>query len=180
MLTIAEIAKRYGLPESTARFYCKRFLSFLPHAGHGKRRRFLPEAALVIEAILEEMKDSKNAHAVEAILAGKFPKVPFANDPAHQAPTKDTAQDLSRLEPLMANQVDALRQVAGVLGRMVAFQDKIENMFQRLNSFETKLDQLNNAVSQIKRLQDDAERIHQQDIEILRKWLGHLAKERKP
>ena len=35
LLTIAEIAKQFQLPESTARFYCKRFMDFMPHVGHG-------------------------------------------------------------------------------------------------------------------------------------------------
>ena len=41
MHSISDLARRFGLPESTARFYCKRFRDFLPHAGEGKRRRYL-------------------------------------------------------------------------------------------------------------------------------------------
>jgi DNA-binding transcriptional MerR regulator len=185
MLTISAIAKRYDLPESTVRFYCKRFLAYLPHAGLGKRRRYNPEALDVFDAILAEMKNSKNASAVEAAIAARFPKAPLNNDAGSaMRPSEGFAQrreccDAASLKPLLENQIDALRQIAGVLGRVVAFQDRIESVAFRVGGIEAKLDEYNTSLMRFKKIQDDTEQIHQQDIEILRKWLAHLAKELK-
>ena len=72
MLTISELAKRYDLAESTARYYCKRFRQFLPHVGTGKRRRYLESGVPVFEDILAAMQKNKNANAVEVYLQAKY------------------------------------------------------------------------------------------------------------
>lgn len=72
LLTIADIARHFGLPESTARYYCKRFAPFMPSVGEGRRRRYRPGALEVVEAVLDAMQMARNAAAVEARLAGRF------------------------------------------------------------------------------------------------------------
>lgn len=185
MLTIAAIAKQYALPESTVRFYCKRFLAYLPHVGQGKRRRYLPEALEVFEAILAEMKNSKNASSVEHSLSQRFKVVekysePSAAVPQTRGPSREPFPfDPNTLTTLLENQVEALKQIAGVLGRMLLFQDKIEQLALRMTGMETKADEISAGLKLLQKIQDDTERMHQQDIEVLRKWLAHLAREQK-
>jgi DNA-binding transcriptional MerR regulator len=185
MLTIAEIAKRYALPESTVRFYCKRFRAYLPNQGQGKRRRYLPEALEVFEAILAEMKGTKNARSVENALSLRFKKVESVSDSCvPQQQTYIASQAIPAFDPailasLLENQTEALKQIAGVLGRMLLFQEKMELNAQRLSAMETKFEQFSTSLKRLDKIQDDAERLHQQDIEMLRKWLAHLAKEKE-
>ena len=52
LLSIADISRHFSLPESTTRYYCKRFAAFIPSVGEGRRRRYRPETLEVIAAIL--------------------------------------------------------------------------------------------------------------------------------
>lgn len=182
LLTIAEIAKRYDLPESTARYYCKRFLNFLPHVGHGKRRRYRPEAMEVFAIILPEMKKRKDAAAVEAVLEDSVPRVEEARPTAAErtglpgAPLGgdiDGATFMAALE----RQNEALHGIASALTRLASAQGEIKALKDQVARQQTALERLSNEVARIRSLQDDAESTHQQDLEQLRRHLGHLAGE---
>lgn len=188
MLTIAEFAKRYDLPESTARFYCKRFRDFLPHSGQGKRRRYHEESIPVFEAILQGMGQEKNAALVEEVLTRSFQRRgvtaprPLARIPDTPPVAPAAPFEQARLESIMQQQAEALQQVAAVLqflaqGRAPAADTSSRELSDRLQALENKVTELQREVRSLRSLQDDAERIHQQDLEQLRKWLGHLAKE---
>lgn len=198
MLTIAEIAKRYDLPESTARFYCKRFREFLPHVGQGKRRRYLPEALPVFEAILEEMAQSKNASMVVTRLEKKYPRASPARAASRtdaeefrqQRPFLEQDHSLERVEQLFQKQTEVLERIAGLLDSLARGQAATtepppagattranENMNARLHAVEDSVADLREETRSLRSIQDQAERIQQQDLEQLRKWLAHLAKE---
>lgn len=187
LLTIAELAKRFDLPESTARFYCKRFRAFLPHVGAGKRRRYLPETLEVFSVLLAEMEERKNASAVEAALEDRFPRQEGVA-PADGSMDAPAAAQPQALAQLMRTQSKALQDIAQALSRLApmgqaaaspgqspqAMQDP--EAVQRL---ETRIAELELEVANLRRLQDESERIHQQDLEQLRKWLNHLAQEQR-
>ncbi len=193
MMTIAEFAKRYDLPESTARFYCKRFRDFLPHSGQGKRRRYLDESIPVFEAILEGMGNSKNAAAVEEFLARRFQRRGVTQPPkttpaaSFQTPLESPqAADPASLQmgALVQSQTEALKQMTTMLQELVQkgfstseTSPEETRLADRLEALESKVDELSKEVRGLRALQDEAERIHQQDLEQLRKWLSHLAKE---
>ena len=79
LLSIADISRHFSLPESTTRYYCKRFAAFIPSVGEGRRRRYRPETLEVIAAILEQMRKSRTAASVENALLARFPamRLPF-------------------------------------------------------------------------------------------------------
>ena len=74
LLSIADISRHFSLPESTTRYYCKRFAQFIPSVGDGRRRRYRRETLDVISAILEQMHKSRTAAAVEDALIARFPR----------------------------------------------------------------------------------------------------------
>lgn len=74
LLSIADISRHFSLPESTTRYYCKRFAAFIPSVGEGRRRRYRQETLDVIAAILEQMQKSRTAAAVEDVLQARFPR----------------------------------------------------------------------------------------------------------
>ena len=43
LLSIADISRHFSLPESTTRYYCKRFAAYIPSVGEGRRRRYRSE-----------------------------------------------------------------------------------------------------------------------------------------
>ncbi|MFW5734488.1 MAG: MerR family transcriptional regulator [Oceanidesulfovibrio sp.] len=181
LLTIAEIAKRYDLPESTARYYCKRFLDFLPHVGHGKRRRYRPEAMDVFAIILPEMKKRKDAAAVEAVLEDSVPRVeetrPSAADRDRAGVPIGSDIDGSTFMAAIERQNEALQGIASALTRLASAQGEIKTLKDLMARQQTALERLGNEVARIRSLQDDAEATHQQDLEQLRRHLGHLAGE---
>lgn len=188
MHSISDLARRFGLPESTARFYCKRFRDFLPHAGEGKRRRYLPEAVTVFQSIVDSMGRLKNADLVQRELEESFgvPEMPLPVQGAPMAPATLGAQEVpagaaQRFELLFARQTQALEDIAQALTALrtpapVAPLDQ-SVAGARLGELETQLQELGAELKRLQTLQDDAERLHQQDLEQLRKWLARMAKE---
>ncbi len=78
-LSLAEIARHFSLPESTARYYCKRFAPFMLIYGEGRRKRYDEECLTVIATIIEHMKMGKTANMVEEVLATRFVRTMDAN-----------------------------------------------------------------------------------------------------
>ncbi len=77
--TITEIARHFSLAESTARYYCKRFLSFMPITGEGRRKRYGEKSLEIIAFIIDHMKQGKTAVLVEEELNAHFPRVMDVN-----------------------------------------------------------------------------------------------------
>lgn len=200
LLTIAEIAQRFHLPESTARFYCKRFMHFLPHVGEGKRRRYRPEVIEVFSAILDEMKSSKSAAAVEETLAQRFPRnievehrIAVSNQQQQDRMTTSSVAPLeaNQLAMLFQGQQQALERIAQSLATLTelsttkrqdaapdpAIRRNVEDMESRLRESQEEVAQLRGELERLKALQAEAELVHQQDLEQLRKFLNHLARE---
>lgn len=53
LLTMAQIAKKLNLAESTARFYRNRFEEFIPFVGEGRKKRYTHETVEVLRFIAE-------------------------------------------------------------------------------------------------------------------------------
>lgn len=78
LLSMTEMARRLDLPESTLRYYCKRFSRYLPFHGDGRSRRYAPEALQVLQFIAGAMRHNKNATAVDLLLRNRL------NDPGQK------------------------------------------------------------------------------------------------
>lgn len=204
---ITELARRFLLPESTARYYCKRFLPWLAHSGQGKRRRFLPEAIPVFAFIVEGMQEHKDAKAVEASLGSPLPasqapqaaaegRVPLGNGLRANQPTLPAVRmgDAAVLQPTVVephtlgelaqavrhqtqNMGDALEAIASTLAAMQSQHNEIADLRSELHKSRKESQQLREEMQRLIVLQDSAEKTHQQDLEQLRKWLGALARQ---
>ncbi len=187
MLTISELAKRYDLAESTARYYCKRFRQFLPHVGTGKRRRYLESGVPIFEDILAAMQKNKNANAVEVFLQSKYSQAgisgtPVKTGPVAGAPAETAVAAGGVQQDVLEQQTRALVRIADALESLVR-QDKVpgvaENASGGVAEQSRELASLREEVKELRTLQLDAERLHQNDLEQLRKWLTRLGRERK-
>ncbi len=74
LYSLADMARHFALPESSIRYYCKRFETFIPSSGQGRQRRFTYEALEIIQTIIEEMPRLRTAKAVEAELQKRYPQ----------------------------------------------------------------------------------------------------------
>jgi len=73
LLTVAEIAKRLDLPESTIRYYRDRFTSYIPTIGEGRNRRYRLEAVEVFRFIADTLRSGAPFEDVEVALRASFP-----------------------------------------------------------------------------------------------------------
>ncbi len=73
LLSVAEIARRLGVPESTVHYWKNRFAQHLPSAGAGRQKRFKPEAVEVFRVIAEMFSLGHSAQDVMETLGKNFP-----------------------------------------------------------------------------------------------------------
>lgn len=188
LLTMADLAARFSIPESTARYYCKRFNAFLPQAGQG-RRRYKPEAVQVFAAVLEAMRRTRHAQSVEMELSLHYPALvaaEAAEQPALRGetprPPAAALQEFGQglLQALNA-QARALERIAEVLGsgafggkEGTASTQAFPAQGRAAENVAGEIESLRKEVKTLRGLLSSSEEIHQQDLEQMRKWLNRL------
>ncbi|MBO4336225.1 MAG: MerR family transcriptional regulator [Desulfovibrio sp.] len=177
LFSIADIARHFSLPESTCRYYCKRFAEYIPSVGEGRRRRYRKTTLDVIAAILEEMKKSRTASAVEDALAIRFPRnaLSLREDQLVEEP-KPIALHADQFFPpialnFMERQTKALEGIAKMLNMLTSHLCS-NSMFNDTNA--KNLEALQKEVSKLSILLDASEKNQQADIEQLRTWMGRF------
>lgn len=197
LLSIADIARHFDLPESTARYYCKRFAEHIPSVGEGRRRRYRPETLNVIALVLEEMQKSRTAAGVEELLSAQFPRNVEIRPPARlkpllpSPPEENTlcavtatpiAEEMPRNPSPLPDSPAVLqlleRQTSALEGMLQVLRLLVERM--PLSAGGTPADQPDAApelvreVRTLRTLLEACEKNHQADLEQIRKWVGKL------
>lgn len=180
LLSIADISRHFSLPESTTRYYCKRFSAFIPSVGEGRRRRYRGETLEVIAAILEEMQRSRTAAAVETALESRFPRNALALSNEHACrPAAAAGENLLSAGALhlLERQTHALELIAELmrlfLERMPPQGDTASDLGRRQERLRTDLETL-------RLLLQTSEKTQQEDLEQLRTWMQRLVRQRAP
>lgn len=179
LLSIADISRHFSLPESTTRYYCKRFAAFIPSVGEGRRRRFRPETLDVIAAILDQMQKSRTAAAVEDILQSRFPRNALAvaqtappAAPAGAHPDFFSAAVLQLLE----------RQTVAMEGISQLMHHFIERLPLAAAPADTTSPEDNQAlrkeVETLRTLLHASEKTQQADLDQLRQWMRKVILDR--
>ena len=184
LLSIADIARHFSLPESTARYYCKRFAVYMPSVGEGRRKRYRKAALEVIGSVLECMRDTRTASGVEAHLAERFPRNALAVLPGIEelAVRQDAAMprlaDGAALVPLalLEQQSRALDGIAAALALLVRRQDELEMLANEARTARSENQTLRSELARVQSLQFSSEKLHQDDMDQVRSWLGRLAR----
>lgn len=194
LLSIADIARHFDLPESTARYYCKRFAEHIPSVGEGRRRRYRPETLDVIALVLEEMQKSRTAASVEELLAAQFPRNAEIRPLSVLLPSAPEEQSLRAAAPAaIAGSIAPAPLPHGdspaVLQLLERQTTALEGMLQVLRLLVERMPlpaegtggrQANAApeiikeVRTLRTLLEACEKNHQSDLEQIRKWVGKL------
>jgi len=180
LLTIADIARHFSLPESTARYYCKRFAAYMPVCGEGRRKRYRKSALDVIHAVLEAMRDTRTAAGVEAMLAENFPcnalslMMPAESASLPEGILPVPAQGVPM--HLIEQQSRALEGIASALALLVRRQDDLDRLAQQALAAQEEHMALRSELVRLRLLVDSAETLHQQDMDQIRTWLGRLVR----
>jgi DNA-binding transcriptional MerR regulator len=180
LLTIADIARHFSLPESTARYYCKRFAAYMPVCGEGRRKRYRKEALNVTRAVLAAMRDTRTAAGVEAMLAENFPcnalslmtPVDSVSLPEETLPVSVEGVPLQLIE----QQGRALEGIASALALLVRRQDDLEALAGQARAAQEENRALRAEIARLRLLVDSSEKLHQQDMDQIRTWLGRLVR----
>jgi len=180
LLTIADIARHFSLPESTARYYCKRFAAYMPVCGEGRRKRYRKSALDVIRAVLEAMRDTRTAAGVEAMLAENFPcnalslmtptECPSLPEEALPVPSQGVPLQL------IEQQSRALEGIASALALLVRRQDDLESLAEQARAAQEEHKTLRAEFARLRMLVDSTEKLHQQDMDQIRTWIGRLVR----
>ncbi len=192
LLSIADIARHFDLPESTARYYCKRFAEHIPSVGEGRRRRYRPETLEVIALVLEEMQKSRTAASVEELLATQFPRnveirplsiLPPAHETSDlQVVTAAPVAPASPQEALPLPESPAVlqlleRQTSALEGMLHVLRLLVERMPLATGDPATETTaatELRKEVQTLRTLLEACEKNHQSDLDQIRKWVGKL------
>lgn len=175
LLSIADISRHFSLPESTTRYYCKRFAAFIPSVGEGRRRRYRKETLDVVAAILEEMQKSRTAAAVETALETRFPRNALALSSNQDCvPTVPAGQSLLSASAmhLLERQTHALELIAEL---MRLFLERIPR--QPDAGFGEQQQRLRTDLDTLRLLLENSEKTQQEDLEQLRTWMQRLVRQ---
>ncbi len=181
LLSLADISRHFNLPESTARYYCKRFASFLPIHGEGRRRRYGQETLEIISNVLEHMKTGKNASAVEAELSKKYARTTDVYVPAIQQsqnldPIASMSFDANMALRLMEQQNNAMQSIAQSLSILASQQENMQDLSAAAKEATEENIRLRNEVATLKEVIRSSESVHQDDLDQVRNWMSRLAR----
>lgn len=179
LLSIADISRHFSLPESTTRYYCKRFSAFIPSVGEGRRRRYRGETLEVIAAILEEMQKSRTAAAVETALEARFPRNALALSNEGACRPMATASGESLLSAsalhLLERQTHALELIAEL---MRLFLERVPPQGNTASDLGRQQERLRADLETLRLLLQTSEKTQQEDLEQLRTWMQRLVRQR--
>ncbi|MBQ9536297.1 MAG: MerR family transcriptional regulator [Desulfovibrionaceae bacterium] len=199
LYTISDISRKFNIPESTCRYYCKRFSEYIPIVGEGRKKRFRQETINVMETIVEEMKKSRTCDAVEEILAIRFPRTALVVSQNHdntnlsirQSVKENTVEQChdqistveknnleisQNLPPLviefMERQTLALEGIAKMFNSLLIHLNNITNNNVKNDEYVD----IKHEITKMKSLIDANEQTQQADMEQIRAWIGRIMK----
>ena len=177
LLSIADISRHFSLPESTTRYYCKRFAHFIPSVGDGRRRRYRRETLEVIAAVLEQMQKSRTAAAVEDALSARFPRNAVAVADLDSSTGVATIPGSSESFPSAALQI-LERQTSAIEGIAHLLQLVVQRLPAADSPAAPEVGQLRQEVANLRVLLDSSEKTQQADLDQLRSWMTKVIRNR--
>ena len=180
-LTLTDMARQLQLAESTTRYYCKRFASFIPVVGEGRRRRYGPEALEVMGVIAEYMTSMRSATAVAEALEKRFPRVvdaapvvtPLQAD-APAMPAGVTPATYAIPAHYLEQQTKAMQVMALTLDKVTRQQEALRRLAAASKAIVEENRALKQELASVRELLHTAELVHQEDLQQIRNWMGKI------
>lgn len=168
LLTIAEIARRLNIPESTVRYYRDRFEKYIPDIGSGRSRRYQEDALEVFRFIADNMRSNVPAEDVEYALQSRFS---VAIEPQQQSPATQQ-QSAAIMRELIA---DALRkELTDIRDEIVEtkkenyqlrklIEEGLAEQERKAKEQDEKLNEVMRLMQEIRSLQEQAAALEEQE-----------------
>ncbi len=162
LLTLKEIAQELDVPESNLRYYRNRISEFLPSAGRGRRRRYLPEAKEVFRRTVELIQEGMTLDRVYKYLA--------SNDP-HEIESLSAGTNkeelLDKLAEKIKDKITELNIFEENNRQIDVFKQYIENSRKELETAKIELKAINDEIRERdSRIEKSARRIYELEKEI--------------
>lgn len=74
LFSLLSIAKKLNIPESTLRYYTRKFNEYLPSVGDGRQKRYRPEAVEILQIIADMFKENRSVTDIANYLSLKYPR----------------------------------------------------------------------------------------------------------
>ena len=129
LLTAAAIASEVGIPESTCRYYLRKYSPWIPTVGTGRQRRYRREAVAVLRFVADLHREGAGSDMVEAALRGRFPTDATAIQPQQQqvaTQQQDTTKLLALIEAVVRRSVED--QLGEVMAEVAALNEKVDRL----------------------------------------------------
>jgi DNA-binding transcriptional MerR regulator len=140
LLTIKEIARRLDMPESNLRYYRDKFEEYLPHFGHGRKRRYLPQAVEVFSFIAGHLKTNTPSEDIAQELSKRYPRSPQVQHGNDSPPsTRPQEPDRDPISALLRSQARALEDLSGMLKSQSAQLPRAEHLSKEQHSIRKAL-----------------------------------------
>lgn len=179
LLSIADIARHFSLPESTARFYCKKFARFMPSLGDGRRRRYSPRALDIMETILEHMRLSRTSSAVEMALDSCFSNMADAPAALETSPPSDqSVMSEDGTNRLLEQQTHLMRDIAATLRMLALREEELRMLSDTARKASEENARLREEMWNLRRRLETTEKTQQDDLERLRACVTRLIAQR--
>ena len=131
LLTLHQISKTLGIPESSLRYYRGKFPEYIPSSGEGKTRRYHPEAVEVFSYIAQEIKKGKTTSDISEDISRRFTRfIDIRKTTSEESTTK--SQNIEK------TQVDSALQVLAI----VNFMEIIATSLEKLSSSQTMIEKM--------------------------------------
>ena len=136
-MTAAQLAAEAGLPESTARYYLRRYAAWVPTIGEGRGRRYRREALAVLRFVADQHRAGLPADVVESGLASRFPV-----DAQLQQQTATTQQQsVTTSEDARALLADLVREAvadgnSGLMAEVLALREEVQRLTEALAALQ--------------------------------------------
>ena len=137
LLTVRDIARELGLPESTVRYYRDGFAGYLPAVGTGRRRRYPLEAILLLRAVAEGYAQNRSRGEIEHALSELL-----GRNGATTAPVLGTQAVLAEApghEHLLATVLDGERERREVMWQMARELVRLGEAIERQEALLARL-----------------------------------------
>ena len=129
LLTAAALAGELGIPESTTRYYLRRYAAWVPSAGEGRGKRYRREALDVLRFVADQHRAGLSADLVEASLSSRFPINAQPQQPTvtTQQQSVTTAEDARALFDALVRQ--AVRdEVSGLMAEVTTLREEVQRL----------------------------------------------------
>lgn len=136
LLTLKDIAKRLGVPESNLRYYRNRIGDFLPSAGKGRRRRYFPEAEEIFRKTIEYVSEGVTLDRIYAIFAENKP-LALSEDIARPA-----QEELAKLL------INKMKEEQGLLSPAAPSGESNSAILDALNELRNELRDMKNGLAE--------------------------------